>query len=47
MLAVERKHLAFKHSFTRMNSGPKSSGKTALIRGFSNIIKVSFISKIN
>ena len=32
MLAVERKHLCFKHPFTCMTAGPTSSGKTVLIR---------------
>lgn len=32
MLAVERKHLTFKHPFTCMIAGPTSSGKTVLIR---------------
>ncbi len=32
MLAVDRKHLSFKHPFTCMAAGPTSSGKTVLIR---------------
>jgi hypothetical protein len=32
MLAVDRKHLSFKHPFTCMAAGPTSSGKTVLVR---------------
>jgi hypothetical protein len=32
MLALERNHLCFKHSFTCMAADPTSSGKTVLIR---------------
>ncbi len=32
MLAVERKHLSFKHPFTCMAAGPTSSDKTFLVR---------------
>ncbi len=32
MLAVDRKHLSFKHPFTCMSAGPTSSGKTVLVR---------------
>jgi hypothetical protein len=32
MLAVDRKHLYFKHPFTCITAGPTSSGKTVLIR---------------
>jgi Ni2+-binding GTPase involved in maturation of urease and hydrogenase len=32
MLAVDKKHLSFKHPFTCITAGPTSSGKTVLIR---------------
>jgi hypothetical protein len=32
MLAIERKHLSFKHPFTCIAASPTSSGKTVLVR---------------